>query len=321
MPAAAPNPGRVALTGASGFIGGHVVTALDAAGWRLRLLARRRPPILRCQQVPEVVIGDLADEAALHALTADCDAVLHLAGLVKAGSRAAFFRANAEGTERLARIAAQQPRQPRFILVSSIAAREPALSSYCASKRAGEAALRQQADGMGWSILRPPAIYGPRDRELLPFFRCIARGIAPRPNLPGMRMSMLFVKDLVDLLVMMLHDNSGLRECWEVDDGAPAGHSWAEIAAAAAGAIGAGKPRAISTPRSLLSLIGAWNEAAMALSGRPRMLTREKVRELFHADWVVHDRPPADGTKWQPRWDLTRGFSETAAWYRASGWL
>ncbi len=320
MPAAAPSPGRVALTGATGFIGSHVVTALDAAGWRLRLLARREPPILHCAQVPEIVIGELADEDALAALVADCDVVLHLAGLVKARSRAEFFRANTEGTARLARVAAARSQPPRFFLVSSIAAREPALSSYCASKRAAEEALQREAGGMGWSIVRPPVVYGPRDREMLPLFRAIARGIAPRPPLAG-RMSMLFVNDLADLITVAIQESAGLGQIWEVDDGAVAGHGWADLAAAAAAALGRRSPISITLPRGLLALIGAWNEAAMVRSGRARMLTREKVRELLHADWVVHDRPPVARTNWQPRWDLRRGFAETAAWYRRNGWL
>lgn len=319
MPAAAPSPGRVALTGATGFIGSHVVTALDAAGWRLRLLARREPPILNCRQVPELVIGELADEDALAALVRDCDLVVHVAGLVKARSRAEFFRANADGTAALARAAAARPQPPRFLLISSIAAREPALSSYCASKRAGEEALKREAGGMSWSILRPAVVYGPRDREMLPLFRTIARGIAPRPPLGG-RMSMLFVNDFADLIATIVEEPAGLGQIWEVDDGAVAGHSWGDLAAAAAAALER-SPIPITLPRGLLALIGAWNDAAVARSGRARMLTGEKVREMLHADWVVHDRLPAAGTNWQPRWDLRRGFAETAAWYRRNGWL
>jgi len=319
MPAAVPSPGRVALTGATGFIGSHAVTALDAAGWRLRLLARREPPLLKCGQVPELVIGELADEDALAALVADCDVVVHLAGLVKARSRAEFFRANTDGAARLARVAAARSQPPRFLLVSSIAAREPALSSYCASKRAAEEALQREAGGMAWSIVRPPVVYGPRDREMLPLFRAIARGIAPRPPLAG-RMSMLFVNDLADLITVTIQESAKLGQIWEVDDGAVAGHSWPDLAAAAAAALGR-SPIPITLPRGLLALIGAWNDAAAARSGRARMLTREKVRELLHADWVVHDRLPAAGTNWQPRWDLRRGFAETAVWYRGNGWL
>jgi len=319
MPMAGSARGRVAVTGASGFVGSHIVTALDAAGWRLRLLARREPPAIRARQTPELVIGDLADEDALETLVRDCDLVVHAAGLVKARSRAEFFRVNAEATGRLAAIAARCPAPPRFLLISSIAAREPALSSYCASKRAGEDALKQAAGGMRWSILRPVAVYGPRDREFLPFFRGVARGVALRPAGVDPRLSMIFINDLADLVAVVAEDKDSHGICWEVDDGAPRGYGWGDLGAAAAAALKT-RPMSVSVGRWLLQSLGTGNELATAWDGRARMLTRDKVREIWHSDWVAALRPPA-GTNWQPRWDLARGFAETAAWYRLSGWL
>jgi nucleoside-diphosphate-sugar epimerase len=320
MAAAPAVSGRVALTGASGFIGGHLVTALDAAGFRLRLLARREPPLLRCAQVPELVIGDLEDATSLEALVDGCSLVIHAAGLVKARSRADFFRANAEGTARLVGVAARAAPQPRFLLVSSIAAREPGLSSYCASKRAGEDALKQHAGTMPWTILRPCAVYGPGDQEFLPFFRAIRRGVALRPARVDPRISMIFVKDFVDLVAVLAKHEVGIGECWEIDDGTRGGHDWGELAAAAAAALGS-RPLTVRVPRLLLELVGAYNEAAMASGARPRVLSREKVRELFHAGWVVDAPAPPARTNWQPRWDLKQGFAETVVWYRANRWL
>ena len=319
MPPAGTSRGRAAVTGASGFIGSHVVTALDAAGWRLRLLARREPPTIRASQVPELVIGDLADDEALETLVQDCDLVVHAAGLVKARSRTEFFRVNAEATARLVAIAARRPSPPRFLLVSSIAACEPNLSSYCASRRAAEDALNREARDMRWGILRPVAVYGPHDREFLPFFRCVARGLAPRPAGIEPRLSMIFVRDLADLIVVVAEDQDSHGICWEADDGTPRGHSWVDLAAAAASALGT-RPLSVAVGRWLLGLIAGGNDLATACDGRARMFTREKLRELWHPDWGAAHRP-ASGTKWQPRWDLTHGFAETAAWYRLNGWL
>lgn len=312
--------GRVALTGASGFIGGHLVTALDAAGFRLRLLARREPPLLRCAQVPDLVIGDLEDAASLEALVAGCDMVIHAAGLVKARTSTDFLRANAEATERLAAIASRASSRPRFLLVSSIAAREPGLSSYAASKRAGEEALMRSAAGMRWTILRPSAVYGPYDREFLPFFHAIRRGLALRPAGVDPRFSMIFVNDFAALVTVLVKDELGIGACWEVDDGAPDGHGWGDLTTAAAAALGA-HPVTLRVPRALLGLVAAYNEAAVALGARPRMITREKLSEIYHSDWVARARPTSTGTNWQPTWDLRRGFAETAAWYRLNHWL
>lgn len=310
--------GRVALTGATGFIGAPLATALDAAGWELRVLARREPPLLHTTGVAEVVIGDLDDETALRQLVDGADAVVHLAGLVKARSTPEFFRVNTAGTERLVRAAAARPNPPRFLLVSSLAAREPQLSGYCASKRGAEDSLRREAGAMRWMIVRPPAVYGPGDLELLPFFRNIQRGLAPRPSGGPHRVSMIFISDLVDFIVKSLEESVSSQTCWEIDDGAPDGYSWTDLATTAAAVLGT-KPRRVVLPRAVVDLVARRNEAAMRRGGPVRMLSRGKVRELFHADWVAHSRPPEGATAWHPRWSLARGFAQTIEWYRLIG--
>src|SRR6266403_865643 len=138
--------GTVAVTGATGFIGSHIVARLPTLGWRVRLLTRRLPvgPILAGSRFT-AVIGSLGDADALEELIRGCDAVVHCAGLIKAVRPADFFAINAAATGRLAAAAAATPRPPRFILLSSLAARQPELSAYAASKRAGERALAETA--------------------------------------------------------------------------------------------------------------------------------------------------------------------------------
>jgi nucleoside-diphosphate-sugar epimerase len=149
----------VAVTGATGFIGGHIARALAAAGWRVRALTRRLPIHPALAQVPiEVVIGDLADGDSLGRLLAGAEAAVHAAGLTRARRASDFLRVNADGVAALVRCAARMARPPRFLLLSSLAAREPGLSAYAASKERGEAALRAADKGLVWTILRPPAV-------------------------------------------------------------------------------------------------------------------------------------------------------------------
>ncbi len=137
----------VAVTGATGFIGRHLIAALVQAGWRVRLLLRREPSGAEWRQsTPEVVAGSLDNEAAVARLVEGVDAVIHLAGLIKAARRADFFAVNEQGVARIARATKQLSPDAHFLLVSSLAAREPLLSDYAASKRAGEAAA---LDAMG----------------------------------------------------------------------------------------------------------------------------------------------------------------------------
>jgi nucleoside-diphosphate-sugar epimerase len=162
--------GLVAITGATGFVGGYTAKALAEAGWRVRLLCRRLPlsPLLS-DISPEIVLGDLEDPAALAALVRGADAVVHAAGAVRALDAVGFYRANADGTARMVAAVRADAPQARFVLISSLSAREPTLSAYAGSKRAGEIELERAAGAaLDWSILRPPAVYGPGDRELLP---------------------------------------------------------------------------------------------------------------------------------------------------------
>ncbi len=291
-------------------------------GWRLRLLIRRQPPrLLLPNQAPEVVIGDLADNMALNQLAAGADAVLHIAGVVKAHDREGFMRGNAEPTRRLAAIAAGQPRRPHFILMSSLAAREPALSPYCASKRAAEDALKAVAGAMPWTVLRPTAVYGPGDREFLPFFRTVQRGIAPRPPGAIRRLSLLHVEDLGRFAAASAGLDAARGHTWELDDGATEGHSWDDLTAAAAHALGT-HPRAVIIPKALLAAMARGNALRAAWTGKPQMLVPHKLPEVLHADWLCHDRPPAGfGTEWEPKWAIGPGFADTVRWYRQEAWL
>src|SRR5665213_1536813 len=163
--------GVAAVTGATGFLGRRLVPALVASGWRVRVLVRRTPPGDLWEGCgPELVAGDLGSLAALDTLTAGADVLIHGAGLIKAARRSDFFAVNAEG----ARNAARAAPAGGLLLVSSLAAREPRLSDYAASKRAGEE-LALAVAGPRLTIVRPPAIYGPGDRETLALFRLAGR--------------------------------------------------------------------------------------------------------------------------------------------------
>lgn len=314
-------PRTVAVTGATGFIGSHLVQRLVDAGYRVRVLTRRLPvhPIYGDRPI-EAVIGSLDDSDSLRTLLRGADAVVHAAGLVKAPSRAAFFAVNAAGTRALAEAARAQPTPLRFILLSSLSAREPQLSAYAASKRAGETALSHAGGGLAWSIIRPPAVYGPGDRETLTFFRAAARGLIPAPSDVRARLSMIHVSDLVGAIEAVLEAEATVEATLEVDDGTPGGYGWPDLARGAGAALGT-TPRLIRVPKPLLQAIGTINEIGGVLTGRSPMLTRGKVREICHPDWSCRDQAIRRLTSWEPLIPLAPGFAETIAWYRSERWL
>ncbi|MEM7270771.1 MAG: SDR family NAD(P)-dependent oxidoreductase [Pseudomonadota bacterium] len=299
-----------AVTGGSGFLGRHVIRALAEAGWRVRILSRREPDLPELADISfEVVRGALEDEPSLAALTADADAVIHIAGLVKARDKAAFFEANEAGAGRVAKAAASGG---RFILISSMAAREPRLSAYAASKLAGETAVKQhQPDAI---ILRPGAIYGTFDQESLKVLKLANSPIQLMLNRPDARVAMIDARDAARSIVAAL-DAPDLAPVQELADARLDGYRWDELAATAAKALGR-SPRPVKAPAALLRGMGLLGDVAGKISGGSEILTSGKAREILHADWSVKFPPPA--SIHQPRIALLDGLTDMA---KASGLL
>ena len=166
-------------------------------------------------------------------LVAGANAVIHCAGTVRGARSSDFERVNAEGAGRIAAAAAAQATAPRFLLMSSLAARVPELSDYAASKWHGECALKAAARDMRWTIFRPPAVFGPGDRELAPLFRCIARGFAPVPGHAAGRFSLIHVDDLASAVLRWLAVDTGSGRIFELDDGKSGGYDWQTVLAIA----------------------------------------------------------------------------------------
>lgn len=319
--------GCVALTGGTGFVGGHILRRLLAEGWHVRALTRRPGGL------PEVsgdlaerltpVAGDIASPSALVELVSGADAVIHCAGLVAARRSADFQQVNAGGTEALLEAlrpaGAAREGARRFVLMSSLAAREPQLSPYARSKHEAEEILRRQAGSLAWQILRPPVVYGPGDRATLPLFRQFARGFAVLPAGAG-RFSMLYVEDLAAAAAAALAPELPGGQLVELDDGTEGGYGWPDILAAAERQLG--RPiRTLAAPRAVQRLAAAFSAAGAGLTGRAPMLSQGKVNEIAHPDWVCRTAPLHDCFSWRAAVGLDEGFSRTFAWYKAAGWL
>jgi nucleoside-diphosphate-sugar epimerase len=208
----------------------------------------------------------------------------------------------------------------RFLLISSLAAREPGLSSYAASKRAGEQALETGGTGLDWTILRPPVVYGPGDREMLPFFRMAASGFLAAPANAPARLSLIHGADLARACLAIAGAGDLRGTTLEIDDLHPNGYDWPEIAAALAAAVGR-KVRLQRLPRWLLDAIAGVSAGWAGMTKRPAMVTPGKIRELFHPDWVSRTSEFPQSLGWRPQFTVNKGFSETAAAYRALGLL
>ncbi|UPG96517.1 NAD-dependent epimerase/dehydratase family protein [Luteibacter aegosomatissinici] len=302
----------VALTGATGFIGHALRTHLMAAGYRVRALYRpRRGRVMQCADGLKWVAGDLADRDALAELVKGADAVIHCAGSVRGASRADFDRVNEAGVVDIVRAAENEPSVRRFLLISSLAAREAQLSDYAGSKRRGELALQAGAQRMTWTIIRPPAVYGPGDKEMLPMFRGMARGVAAIPGDGNGRFSMIHVADLASAVVAWLDSGRGVGATYELDDG-HGGYDWPTVLGTAARVLRGGAPiRRLAIPVPVLRFVGRTNLMAARVFGYAPMLSPGKVREVTHADWSADSHAFSQDTGWRPAISFDRGLAET----------
>ncbi len=299
-----PAGARIALTGATGFVGQHLQRCLLAEGHQVRALIRpssaaRAGLAEGCQRI----VVELSDHEGLQAALADVDAVVYCAGSVR-GARADDFRAaNVAGVAQLAAVAAAQERPPPFLLISSLAASRPQVSDYALTKFEGEQALAG-FPALPWTVLRPPALYGPGDREMRPVLYWIRRGLAPMPGPRDQRLSLLHVEDLAAAVLAWLAASGQCRhQLYAIDDGTPGGYDWKAIGRAVAGR----EPWLLPVPAVLLRSAARINQLLSLAFGYAPMLTPGKVRELRQPDWLGDNSEYHRASGWSPEIDLATG--------------
>jgi nucleoside-diphosphate-sugar epimerase len=306
----------VAITGATGFVGGHLLNALLDAGHRVRVLVRDARRLGNQSEQVEIVEGDLDNVAALKQLVLGAKAVVHCAGAIAALNEKGFFSVNEAGSENVARASVDAGIE-NFILVSSLAAREPQLSFYAASKRAGEDVVRQLISKEHLTIIRPPAVYGPGDQATKGLIKALTQNRAILPGRADQKISWIYVTDLTALLAGLVERGPSGSDVLEIDDGHKGGYSFADLAQLA-GKVQGKKITVILLPHLLVKTAGWGAKIASRLLNKAFILSPEKVNELYHRDWVVKG---AKTKGWTPKIQFEEGFALALAWYRENGWL
>lgn len=317
----------VAITGATGFVGGHLLDRLGG-GADVACLARTPTPTLArsgCRVVP----GTIDDPAALDALVAGADVVFHVAGLIAARSEAEFLSVNRDGTAGVAQ-ACLRAGVARLVYVSTVAVTGPAergrpvseatiprpLTAYGRSKLAGEEAVR--ASGIAFTIVRPPIVYGPRDRQTLRLFRMARGRVAPLLGDGLQELSLVHAADLADALVAAAASPRTVGGVYHA--AFPEVVTQRALLEEMARAVGA-RPRLVPMPipvvRAALALSGAYTR----LTGRRTLLNPDKAPELFASAWTCATDALERDAGWRGRIPLMQGARETAAWYAQAGWL
>lgn len=325
--------GRALVTGATGFVGSHLVRALSAWGPGVRALVRRTSASSHLAALGiERVEGALGDRAALARAVEGVDVVFHLAAATRARTAAEYGRANAEGTRALVEaVLTANPRPRRIVYLSSLAATGPSVSgrpverddrprpltAYGRSKLEGERICLTAADVVKVTILRASAVYGPRDRDLLRYFRLAMRGVLPIPTGPERPVQLIHASDLAEMLVRA-GTAGNARGIYHVAE--PRAYAWATVARLIASAVGR-RARVVRVPTSVIRSAAALSEWGAGAAGRATIFNRDKARELLAPGWLCETDAAIRQLGFTPRIPLEQGLAETAAWYRDRGWL
>jgi nucleoside-diphosphate-sugar epimerase len=319
----------ILITGATGFVGSYLVEALGRRGDRARALVRATSDVSLLERYGvEGVVGDIEDDDSLRRAVGDAGTVLHLAAATRALDEATFFRVNAEGTRRLANVLEAAGGNRRLVYLSSLAAVGPAgnrpvhpddepqpLTAYGRSKLEGEREVRARS-ALDTVVLRPSAVYGPRDRDLLPFFRLARRGILLTLGSKERRMQLVYAADVASA-ILAAADARGVEGVFHVAE--PVAYRWSDMLGMVSEAVGRRGLR-VPIPGGVVEAAATVSEAVGRVMRRPAIFDREKARELL-ASWECETDTARRELGFEASVPLAEGLRRTAAWYRSRGWL
>jgi dihydroflavonol-4-reductase len=325
---------KVLVTGGTGFIGSHLIETLLQKGIQVRCLLRKSSNLKWIKSLPvEYAWGDCRDRVSLKEAVKGVDQVFHSAGVTRAVRRETFFEINAYGTENLIRACLEHnPDLQKFIYVSSQAAAGPSpngnrkketdvcqpVSPYGQSKRMGEELALSHEHKLPLLILRPSAVYGPRERDIYFFFRLLSKGIHLCASNPDQHISLCYVQDLVQAIFLAAETRPSRGEIFFVSDGQD--YPIEKVGDAFAQALGTHAFR-LCVPKWILLGIASFSEYVSQVSQKPPLINRGKVEELVQRNWVCDITKAKTVLSYTPGTPLARGAQLTVDWYRKENWL
>ena len=336
-------PQSILVTGASGFIGVHLVRRLVARGDRVTCVVRASSNIAALRNAgAELVICDVSDRVAMSGAIAfaKVQQVFHLAGLVRALRFADFLRVNADGVEAVAGACADQPAPPTLVVVSSLAAAGPStvdrprlesdspspVSDYGKSKLAGERAAIKFAGSVPITIVRPCVVFGPGDRGVLEMFKPIARsGIHVVPSGPERRVSLVDVADVVECLLLAAEKGERLPAEQKPGQGiyfvADEEMTYPQFGGAIAVALAKKPPRIVRLPQGVMKLTGRIGDVISTVTRRAGWVGSDKISDVLAGSWTCSSAKAREQLGWAPAMPLAVRLRATGEWYRRARWL
>jgi nucleoside-diphosphate-sugar epimerase len=325
---------KVLVTGSNGFIGSTLVERLLDRGDRVYCLVRRTSDLTWLRYLPvEYVYADLTDSEDLGRTVAEVERVYHLAGVTKARDEAGYLKGNYEATRHLLTICKTWGAEElRFIHVSSQAAAGPSLAAqavretdpprpvslYGRAKLRAEEAVLEYARERYATIVRPPSVYGPRDRDVYVYFKSVAKGVLMLLGEGSQKISLVYIDDLVEGILLAGEADAARGKTYFLCADEPS--DWRTIGALIASALHK-KPLVVRIPLWTLQPVAALSTLGSKFTGKPALLNRDKVTEMRQPGWVCSNQRARAEIGFRPRVSLEEGLAATAAWYKKMGWL
>jgi dihydroflavonol-4-reductase len=325
---------KALVTGGTGFIGSHLVELLLQKNYSVRCLIRKTSDTTWLKGLPvEFIYGDLFDGAALREAVSGVDYVYHSAGLTKAKTAGEYFQANATGTKNLLDATQQQnPKLKRFVFVSSGTAAGPStgmapiteeapanpITTYGRSKREAEEECLKAGSSIPVTIVRPPAVYGPRDKDIFEFFSTISKGLQPVVGFGEKYVSLIHVNDLVRGFVLAAECEKAAGQTYFISSKEFFG--WEEIGKIAKDVMDR-RVLKIRIPEPGVYVIAAFAEFFAMFSSKPALINFEKARDMVQDYWTFDASKAKRDFGFEDEIPLREGIKTTVDWYREHGWL
>jgi len=325
---------RILITGANGFIGSHLTESLNKRGHQLRCLVRNTSDLTWIKNLPiEYIYGDLFDEDAMKKAVKDVECIYHLAGVTKSKTKAGYYRGNHLATKNLLEITlATNPSLKRFVHVSSQAAVGPSLegkpideqtpfhpiTTYGLSKMEAEKECLKMMDRLPLTIVRPPAVYGPRDKDVFEFFHVISKGLHPLIGFSDKYVSLIHVKDLVDGILSAGENPKALGQTYFISS--EGYYNWKQLGEITSKIMGK-KVIRVKIPAACVYTVAAFAQFFSVFSSKPAVLNIEKGKDIVQNAWTCDIAKARKELGFKETMTIEEGIKNTVDWYRQKGWI